>query len=50
MRMNNVYYRFPYLSGNDNCRTIPARLRMQAIRIVAVIYGASAVLDTEAAA
>jgi alkyl hydroperoxide reductase subunit D len=33
MGMNNVYYRFAYLSGNDNnYSTIPARLRMQGIR------------------
>jgi alkyl hydroperoxide reductase subunit D len=32
MGMNNVYYRFQHLSGNDRYGQIPARLRMQAIR------------------
>jgi alkyl hydroperoxide reductase subunit D len=29
---NNIYYRFPYLSGNEAYSAIPARLRMQVIR------------------
>jgi len=32
MGMNNVYYRFLHLIGDDKYRTIPARLRMNAIR------------------
>jgi alkyl hydroperoxide reductase subunit D len=32
MGMNNIYYRFPHLSGNEKYSTIPARLRMQGIR------------------
>jgi alkyl hydroperoxide reductase subunit D len=32
MGMNNVFYRFRHLSGNERYGTIPARLRMQAIR------------------
>jgi alkyl hydroperoxide reductase subunit D len=32
MGMNNVYYRFQHLSGNERYSEIPARLRMQAIR------------------
>ena len=32
MGMNNVFYRFRHLSGNDKYASIPARLRMQAIR------------------
>ncbi len=32
MSMNNVYYRFLHLTSNENYRTIPARLRMNAIR------------------
>ena len=32
MSMNDVYYRFPYLSGNDNYSSMAAHLRMQAIR------------------
>lgn len=32
MGMNNIYYRFQYLSGNDSYSQIPARLRMQVIR------------------
>lgn len=32
MGMNNVYYRFLHLTTNEKYRTIPARLRMQAIR------------------
>jgi len=32
MGMNNIYYRFQYLSGNDRYGQIPARLRMQVIR------------------
>jgi lipoyl-dependent peroxiredoxin subunit D len=32
MGMNNVYYRFRHLSGNERYSQIPARLRMQAIR------------------
>jgi alkyl hydroperoxide reductase subunit D len=32
MGMNNVYYRFQYLSGNERYSQIPARLRMQVIR------------------
>jgi len=33
MGMNNVYYRFLHLCGNDAYRQIPARLRMQMIRM-----------------
>ncbi|HZQ68284.1 MAG TPA: carboxymuconolactone decarboxylase family protein [Terriglobales bacterium] len=32
MGMNNVYYRFLHLTGNETYSTIPARLRMQIIR------------------
>ena len=32
MGMNNVYYRFLHLTENEKYRTIPARLRMNAIR------------------
>ncbi|MBX5495734.1 MAG: carboxymuconolactone decarboxylase family protein [Bryobacteraceae bacterium] len=32
MGMNNIYYRFTHLSGNPKYSTIPARLRMQALR------------------
>jgi alkyl hydroperoxide reductase subunit D len=32
MGMNNIYYRFQHLSGNERYKEIPARLRMQAIR------------------
>ena len=32
MGMNNVYYRFLHLTSNEKYRTIPARLRMNAIR------------------
>ncbi|HKD09447.1 MAG TPA: carboxymuconolactone decarboxylase family protein [Bryobacteraceae bacterium] len=32
MGMNNVYYRFQHLSGNERYSQIPARLRMQVIR------------------
>jgi alkyl hydroperoxide reductase subunit D len=32
MGMNNIFYRFRHLSGNDKYETMPARLRMQAIR------------------
>ena len=32
MGMNNIYYRFQHLAGNDRYGQIPARLRMQAIR------------------
>lgn len=32
MGMNNIYYRFQHLSGNEKYATIPARLRMQVIR------------------
>jgi alkyl hydroperoxide reductase subunit D len=32
MGMNNIYYRFPHLSGNEAYSAIPARLRMQVIR------------------
>jgi len=32
MGMNNIYYRFQHLSGNDRYGQIPARLRMQVIR------------------
>lgn len=32
MGMNNVYFRFLHLSGNPKYRTIPARLRMNAMR------------------
>ncbi len=31
MAMNNIYYRFTHLVGNDAYRTMPARLRMSAI-------------------
>jgi alkyl hydroperoxide reductase subunit D len=33
MGMNNVYYRFLHLTDNEKYRTIPARLRMNAIRM-----------------
>jgi alkyl hydroperoxide reductase subunit D len=32
MGMNNVYYRFLHLTGNPRYATIPARLRMNALR------------------
>ncbi len=32
MGMNNVFYRFRHLSGNPKYNSMPARLRMQAIR------------------
>jgi lipoyl-dependent peroxiredoxin subunit D len=32
MGMNNVFYRFRHLSGNQKYLTMPARLRMQVIR------------------
>jgi alkyl hydroperoxide reductase subunit D len=32
MGMNNVYYRFQHLVGDDRYRAIPARLRMQGLR------------------
>jgi len=32
MGMNNIYYRFQHLSGNEDYSQIPARLRMQVIR------------------
>jgi len=32
MGMNNIYYRFQHLSGNEKYKQIPARLRMQVIR------------------
>ena len=32
MGMNNVFYRFLHLTSNPNYRSIPARLRMNAIR------------------
>lgn len=32
MGMNNIYYRFLHLSGNEDYSQIPARLRMQVIR------------------
>jgi len=32
MGMNNIFYRFRHLSGNPKYATMPARLRMQAIR------------------
>jgi lipoyl-dependent peroxiredoxin subunit D len=32
MGMNNVFYRFRHLSGNEKYATMPARLRMQVIR------------------
>jgi alkyl hydroperoxide reductase subunit D len=32
MGMNNIYYRFQHLSGQDGYAAMPARLRMQAIR------------------
>lgn len=32
MAMNNVYYRFQHLSGNEKYTTIPTRLRMNGIR------------------
>ena len=32
MGMNNIFYRFRHLSSNERYGTIPARLRMQAIR------------------
>lgn len=31
MAMNNVYYRFLYLAGNDDYKTLPAKLRMNVI-------------------
>ena len=32
MGMNNIFYRFRHLSGNEKYATMPARLRMQVIR------------------
>jgi len=32
MQMNNIFYRFRHMAGRDEDATIPARLRMQAIR------------------
>ncbi len=32
MQMNNIFYRFRHMTGKDEYNTIPARLRMQAIR------------------
>jgi alkyl hydroperoxide reductase subunit D len=32
MGMNNIFYRFRHLSGNDKFASMPARLRMQVIR------------------
>lgn len=32
MGMNNIYYRFQHLSSNEKYSTIPARLRMNALR------------------
>ena len=32
MGMNNIYYRFQHLSGNEKYKTMPARLRMNVIR------------------
>jgi alkyl hydroperoxide reductase subunit D len=32
MGMNNVFYRFQHLTSNERYSTIPARLRMNAIR------------------
>jgi len=32
MGMNNIYYRFLHLTSNEKYRTMPARLRMNAIR------------------
>jgi alkyl hydroperoxide reductase subunit D len=32
MGMNNIYYRFLHLSSNEKYKTMPARLRMNAIR------------------
>lgn len=32
MQMNNIFYRFRHMVGRDEYATIPARLRMQAIR------------------
>jgi alkyl hydroperoxide reductase subunit D len=32
MGMNNIFYRFRHLSGNEKYNSIPARLRMQVIR------------------
>jgi alkyl hydroperoxide reductase subunit D len=31
MAMNNIYYRFVHLAGNADYRTMPARLRMNAL-------------------
>jgi len=39
MGMNNIFYRFKHLSGNEKYSTMPARLRMQVIRT----HGADAV-------
>ena len=33
MEMNNIYYRFRHMLGKDEYANIPARLRMQAIRM-----------------
>lgn len=32
MEMNNIYYRFRHMLGKDEYSSVPARLRMQAIR------------------
>ena len=32
MGMNNIYYRFLHLVGNEKYRTLPARLRMNVMR------------------
>jgi alkyl hydroperoxide reductase subunit D len=32
MGMNNIYFRFPHLSGNDAYRSIPSRLRTKMLR------------------
>ena len=37
MGMNNIYYRFLHLSSNEKYKTMPARLRMNAIRRMASI-------------
>ncbi|WP_263357148.1 carboxymuconolactone decarboxylase family protein [Acidicapsa ligni] len=39
MGMNNIYYRFQHLSSNEKYSTMPARLRMNALRT----HGADAV-------
>ncbi len=33
MEMNNIYYRFRHMLGKDEYANVPARLRMQAIRM-----------------